>query len=101
MKNLLSSIVLLSILLIFSCKKETFTSSKDARISLSADTIHFDTVFTTVKSVTQSFKIKNDNNQKLRFNDISIKGGASSYFKINVDGIPGPSVKDVEVEAND
>jgi hypothetical protein len=101
MKNLLFLFILFLSLFIFSCKKETFTGSKDARISLSADTIHFDTVFTTVGSVTQSFKIKNENNQKLRFDNISVKGGATSYFKINVDGLPGPSVKDVEVEAND
>ena len=101
MKNLIVLIVFFFALFILSCKKETFTSSKDARISLSADTIHFDTVFTTVRSVTQSFKIKNDNNQKLRFDNITLKGGTSSYFKISVDGLPGPSVNDVEVEAND
>jgi hypothetical protein len=101
MKQLLLIFILLSILLILSCKKETFISSKEARISISADTIHFDTVFSTVGSVTQSFKIKNDNNQKLRISDVLLKGGAASFFKINVDGIPGPSVKDIEVEAND
>ncbi len=99
MKQLL--FILLSTLLICSCRKETFISSKDARISISADTIHFDTIFTTVGSVTQSFKIKNDNNRKLKFSDIALKGGATSFFKINVDGIAGPSVKDIEVEAND
>ncbi len=101
MKQLLFFAILFSTFFILSCRKETFTGSKDAQISISADTIHFDTIFTTVGSITQSFKIKNDNNQKLRFSDISLKGGVSSFFKINVDGIAGPSVKDIEVEAND
>jgi len=101
MKQLSFILFLFSTFFFLSCKKETFINSKDARISLSADTIHFDTVFTTVGSVTQSFKIKNDNNQKLKFSEILLKGGATSFFKINVDGVAGPSVKDIEVEAND
>lgn len=89
------------LLFVFSCTKESFTNRKDASISLSADTLHFDTVFTTTGSVTQYFKIKNENNQKLLFSNVSLKGGAGSAFKINVNGMIGPEVKDIEVEAND
>jgi hypothetical protein len=70
-------------------------------ISLSTDTIRFDTLFTTTGSVTHFFKISNDNDQKLRISEISLSGGEGSYFKINADGRVGPSVSDLEVEAED
>jgi hypothetical protein len=91
----------MTLLAFLSCKKETFITGPEARISISADTLHFDTVFTQVGSVTQAFKIHNDNNQKLRISRISLKGGSASAFKINADGVPGPEVHDLDLEAND
>ena len=96
--TILSSVILL---FIFSCKKESFITSKDARLNLSVDSLKFDTVFTTTGSVTQFFKIKNDNNQKLHVDRVTLKGGTASFFKINVDGFVGPDVKDIDIEAND
>ena len=88
-------------LLFSACKKETFITSKDALLSVSTDTLHFDTVFTTIGSLTQSFKIKNDNNQKLNLTRVTLNGGGASAFKINVNGSAGPDVRNIEVEAND
>jgi hypothetical protein len=86
---------------ILSCKKESFITSGDARVILSSDTLRFDTVFTNTGSVTQLFTIKNGNNQKLKLDNVTLKGGTTSFFKINVDGFTGPSVKNIDVEAND
>lgn len=83
------------------CKKDTFITGKEALVLLSADTLRFDTVFTTTGSVTQLFKITNGNNQKLLIDNVSLKGGTSSSFKINVDGTAGPEVKNIELDAND
>jgi hypothetical protein len=94
-------VIVLLTLLFSSCKKETFITSKDALLSISTDTLHFDTVFTSVGSITQSFKIKNDNNQKLRLSGVKLMGGATSVYKINVNGSIGPDVEDIEVDAND
>jgi len=85
----------------FSCKKETIITSKNARLEISADTLRFDTLFTTTGSVTQYFIIKNDNDQRLVLDNVSIKGGTGSPFKINVDGIKGPDVRNIEIGAND
>jgi hypothetical protein len=87
--------------ILFSCKKDSFINSPDASISLSSDTLHFDTVFTTTGSITQLLLIKNENNQKLRLTHVMLKGGTTSPFKINVDGLPGPSVTNIEMEAKD
>ncbi len=95
--------ILLIVVIFFtaSCKKESFITSGNARLSTSADTLHFDTLFTSVGSVTQYFRIFNDNDQKLKLSNIQLSGGTSSAFKINVDGFTGPAVRDVEIEAND
>lgn len=84
-----------------SCKKDGFTTAPDARLSLSADTLKYDTVFTTTGSVTQAFKINNDNNQKLLLNTVKLMGGTASEYKINVNGIAAQQVNDIEVLPND
>src|SRR5665647_2668302 len=87
--------------IIFSCKKESFITSPQANLSTSADTLKYDTVFTSVGYVTQSFKIFNNNNQKLRLSQVKLSGGASSSFKINVDGTAATEVDNIEINAND
>jgi len=100
MKNLL--FISISVLILFNaCKKESFITSPDAQVSLSDEELKFDTVFTTTGSITQSFKIINENDQKLRLSSIKLMGGNSSYFKINADGFIGPEVSNIEIEAND
>jgi hypothetical protein len=100
MKSLLVSILIAGIVLV-SCKKDSFITGSDAALAISVDTLHYDTVFTTTGSITQYFRIYNENNQKLRISSVKLSGGASSYFKINVDGSPGPEVRDIEINAND
>lgn len=88
-------------LFLFSCKKDSYITSQDATLFITSDTLHFDTVFTASGSVTQVFKILNDNNQKIRLDNITLGGGNASYFKINVDGYKGPQVTNVDIEAKD
>src|SRR4026207_647618 len=100
MKNL--ALVSISVLILFySCKKDSFITSPDAQVRISADEIKFDTVFTTTGSITQSFKIINENDQRLRLSSIKLMGGNASYFKINADGFVGPEVSSIEIEPND
>lgn len=89
------------ILLITACKKESFITGKDAYIRLSEDTLHFDTVFTELGSTTQFLKIFNVNDQKLKLSSVELMGGASSFFKLNVDGVAGTRFTNIELEAND
>jgi len=84
-----------------SCNKDSFISSADAAISTSTDIVKFDTVFTSIGSVTQSFRINNTNDQKLLFNSIKLAGGDASSFKININGLPASQVSNVELAAND
>lgn len=97
-----ASILSLTILiLIYSCRKDSFITSSDARIIITADTLKFDTVFVTAGSTNQYFVIKNDNDKKLKISSVKLMGGSASTFKINVDGMIGPEVQNIEIDPND
>lgn len=102
MKNF-APVFLFSAIIFFatSCTKDSFITSPDALLQTSVDTLHFDTVFTSTGSVTKSFKIFNLNDQKLRISNISLEGGNSSFFIMNVNGLPGNSFSDIDIAAND
>jgi hypothetical protein len=84
-----------------SCKKDSFITSEFARINITADTLKYDTVFTTNGSITKSFKIINENNQKLRLGKVKLMGGATSAYKMNVNGSAASELTNLDIEAND
>jgi len=84
-----------------SCRKDTITTKSSAKLSFSADSVLFDTVFTTIGSSTRNIRVRNKNNQRIKISNISLLKGNSSQFIMNVDGIKGTSVNDVEIAAND
>lgn len=98
-KDLLFIVVLTAIF--FSCRKESFTSNPGDRLQTSVESLQFDTVFTTAGSITQVVKIINPNKKGIHISSVQLMGGSSSPYKINVDGIPGPEVKQVDVPADD
>lgn len=89
------------ILSIVACKKESFTNNPSAQLTTNVDTLHFDTVFTTAGSTSQLLKIINTNDKGIRVNSVRLAGGPSSPFKINVDGVTGPTVNNMDIAAND
>lgn len=92
---------LLLLVIISSCKKDTFITSPDAKISTSIDSLKYDTVFTSIGSVTQSFKINNNNDQKLLLTNVKVMGGTASAFKININGNAAQELSNIELAAND
>ena len=84
-----------------SCKKDSFINSADARLTLTADTLKYDTVFTATGSITKSFKIINENNQKLRLSKVKLMGGAVSNYKMNIDGNATNEINNLDIESND
>lgn len=101
MKTAPGALILVSFLLLLACKKESFITSPDARVTITADSLKYDTVFTTAGSVTQSFKIVNENDQKINISSVKLMGGNSSAYKINADGFVGPEINNLEIAAND
>lgn len=86
---------------IISCKKEKLLLDSNAALTVNRDTLNFDTVFTSTGSVTQYFTIVNPNKQKIQLSSVKLMGGTGSAFKINADGIAGPAINNIEIEAND
>lgn len=101
MRNWLFLLLLILTAFVLSCKKEGFILSANASLSITKDSIKFDTVFTSTGSVTQSFKIINTNNQKLLLSSIKLMGGSSSAFKININGVSASELNDIEIASND
>lgn len=95
---LLSIGVLLSIV---SCKKDPSITDSSSILTFSTDTVFFDTVFTSVGSTTQSFKVHNPQKKKMVISKVFLAGGSQSNFRINIDGTAAMLLQDVEITAND
>ena len=72
--HLFTVLVLFVVLIstVSSCRKEGLYTGNDAVLSFSVDTLQFDTVFTTVGTVTRNFRIENTTNNTLLL-DINLK----------------------------
>ncbi len=93
--------ILLIIALISSCKKDVLITDAAAKLNFSADTIMFDTVFTTVGSSTRNLMVYNNHNQKINIANITLATGNNSRFRLNINGKSGRSISNVEIAAND
>jgi hypothetical protein len=82
-----------------SCKKPIQLSKEN--LTFSVDTLVFDTVFTTVGSATQNFKIYNRDNKNMMIEEVQLMGGSNSPFRINLDGVSGVFHKDISIQGKD
>lgn len=82
------------------CRKESFYIDGTASIAPSADTLLFDTVFTSIGSATRSLKIYNYEDQPVLLK-IRLEQSSNKFFRINVDGYQGPNIASVEIGAKD
>ncbi len=85
----------------FSCRKDTIDTDPSVMLNFSTDTVLFDTVFATIGSTTQRLKIYNPSSNTVNISSISIGSGANSQFRINVDGAPGFSHSNIEIDGHD
>jgi hypothetical protein len=95
-------LILLSIgLIFFSCEKDNNLTKGDSKLAFSIDTLMFDTIFTTIGSTTQSFKVINPYNQSIQISSIKLAGGDKSPYRLNIDGDMKNSVSDVVIPPRD
>ncbi|MBQ8867769.1 MAG: hypothetical protein IJ013_08635 [Bacteroidaceae bacterium] len=88
--------------LLVSCDDdESYTTSPMALLEFSTDTVRFDTVFTTIGSSTQVFKVYNRGGESLMLPSIRLAGGGATGFRVNVDGMSGTEFADVELRNGD
>jgi len=89
-------------ILLSSCRKdEDFITDASAKLSFSADSVLFDTVFTTLGSVTKRLMVYNSNDKSIKISSIRLGNASASMFRINVDGTPALQINNVEIAAND
>ena len=88
--------------LFFACHPErNYIEDSNARLVFTLDTVYFDTIFTTIGTITKSFSVKNPHNQFLKIDEILLAGGEPSMFRINVDGQPGVRFSGFEIAPKD
>ena len=94
---------ILSILLIiftYSCKKENLPSDGSATLQFSNDTIIFDTIFSSVGSITKQLMVYNNNDYDITTN-VRLGSNSEAYFKINVDGESGKNIQNIKISSYD
>lgn len=82
-------------------EEEEFTYDASANLRFSADSVLFDTVFTTLGSVTKRFRVYNDAENAVKISDISLAGMENSPFEVAVNGIFSDAFNDVTLLGND
>ncbi len=98
----LPAALVLLLLFLFQCRPErVYLEEEDARLEFTMDTVYFDTVLTTLGTVTRSFRVKNPYNRFVKISEIRLAGGTSSVFRINIDGLQGPVQQDLEIAPGD
>ncbi len=89
------------VFMLFACQKDPIDADPDVTLDFSQDTVFFDTVFTTLGSITQSFTVHNKGKQKISISTIRLAGGSASFYRMNVDGQAAFEVNDIEIESED
>jgi hypothetical protein len=106
MKNFILKILFafsaIAVFLVVSCRPEiNFDDNPDFRLSFSQDSIHFDTVFTSYGSTTMIFLVHNESKKAVKINEISLRKGENSPFRLNIDGDTSLVVRDKIIRASD
>lgn len=103
-RNILFAFLLLTVvgMLLASCRKDDeIDTNPSIKLAFSADTVLFDTVFTTIGTVTQTLTVYNNHDKAVNISRIYLAGGSKSEYQINIDGSPVSSINDVEIRAED
>src|SRR6188474_3452735 len=83
------SFIIVVCLLLSSCYKEKFTTDQNDSLSFSTDTLSFDTVLTSISTVTRYFKVYNTHDLSIRIEEVKLTGANAGFFNLNVDGLSG------------
>ena len=105
MRNIISCFIikvalLAGLLAVAGCQKNKIYDGENAQLHFSEEIMTFDTVFTTIGSITKILKVNNPYKNTVK-TDIALISGGNSYFSVNVDGVFGTVFKDVEIRGKD
>lgn len=85
---------------------DSFSTSNSLKLDFSVDTLNLDTVFSRVPTSTYSFWVHNRNNDGIRLEQVRLRRGNQSGYRVNVDGIyldnaNGSQTNNIEIRKND
>lgn len=86
---------------IASCYQEKFTTDQNDKLEFSTDTLSFDTVLTSISTVTRYFKVYNSHDLSIRIDEVKLTGEHAGLFRLNVDGMTGDIIRDVTILPHD
>lgn len=86
---------------ISSCRDDFDYDIASKELSFSSDTLNLDTIFNYTNSQTYKLIIHNNQNKDIQIPRIYLSRGESSFFKINVDGMPGYNFENVAIRKKD
>jgi len=70
-------------------------------LGFSTDTVYFDTVLSTLGSVTHFLNVYNNYEQPLELERIFLAGGEESFFRLNLDGVANKEFRNIHIPAKD
>lgn len=88
-------------ILLSGCRKAFDVLPSQGDFETSTDTVFLDSVFTGISSPTYSFKIYNRSGKNIVLKKIAPASGSNSFYRLNVDGVPGKVFEDVMIPARD
>lgn len=88
------------LLSITACRKP-YNFKESGSLSFSTDSVKFDTIFTTLPSPTRRLIFRNTSGNHLRIQNISLQNGASSDFRLIINGDETQSVSGFELAKGD
>jgi hypothetical protein len=92
---------LLILILLSACRKPDTYFQGAANLRFSVDTLVFDTVFTTVGSITKRIKVYNDLEEDIQIDEIKLTGTGNTPYRLNIDGLQSDVAKDVVLRSKD
>jgi len=96
--QILSIIILIAV---SSCRKDFNTVPNFGKLQFSKDTVFLDTIFSNIGSTTYNLKVYNRSSKSITIPEIKLENGASSNYRLNVDGISSKNFTDIDILAND
>ncbi len=103
MKNILHYLLGLAAFaaLLISCEEDKFHRTSGVELEFSQDTVMFDTLFTTMGSITRELKVHNRGSKGIVIPEIRLANAGNTPFRLNIDGVAADQATDVELAAHD
>ena len=102
MKRIVYFLTIFGFLLFWSsCRQDFDFAPSTGSLEFSKDTVYLDTVFTNIGSSTYNLKVYNRSDNDISIPTIGLERGQTSNYRLNVDGNPGQTFNNVEIQAKD